>query len=114
MMKEYTPKQAALLLLNYLHTKESWSTFTDDFSAFMRQHGVEWERTEFLLYHMENEGLIRYLGKDRYWIQMTRKGNQFRKTRGLTSAGNMKLIGILATIISLLAAIIKITMIWIG
>ena len=45
---------------------------------------------------------------------MTRKGNQFRKTRGLTSAGNMKLIGILATIISLLAAIIKIAMIWIG
>lgn len=113
-MKEYTPKQAALLLLNYLHTKEAWSTYTDDFSAFMRRHGLEWERTEFLLYHLENEELIHYIGIDRYWIQMTRKGNQFRRTHGLTTAGNIKLIGILATIISLVAAIIKIAMIWIG
>ena len=107
--KEYSPQQAALLLLSYLHSQPDWSACIDGFSTYLSEHyGIGWERTEFLLYHIEREGLIVFLGKDRYWIQMTAKGNQFRRMRGITSLSFGKMAGVIGGIIGAIGTILTI------
>lgn len=97
------------MLLAYLHSQPDWSACIDGFSTYLReQYGIEWERTEFLLYHMEKEGLIVYLDKDRYWIQMTTKGNQFRRMRGITGMSLGKMVGVIGGIIGAIGTILTI------
>lgn len=104
--KEHTPQQAALLLLTYLHSQPDWSACIDGFSTYLSErHGIGWERTEFLLYHMEREGLIVFLGNDRYWIQMTVKGRKYLRWKGskLADVNWMKVgISVAASIVATL------------
>lgn len=106
-----TPRQGMLLLLQYLSEKNDWSTYTDDYSAFLKQYGIEWEHTEFMLYHMEQEGLIVFLGKDRYWIQMTEKGNKYlaRKGKDVTTRDIIiKVLKVTGSIIGIIGTILTI------
>lgn len=107
--KECSQRQAALLLLTYLHSQPDWSACIDGFSTHLyERYGFRWERTAFLLCRMEQEGLIVFLGEDRYWIQMTSKGNQLRRMRGITSLSFGKMAGVIGGIIGAIGTILTI------
>lgn len=108
---DHHSRQAILLLLQYLSGKENRSTYTDDFSAYMKQHGIGWEQTEPLLHRMEREGLIIFIGSDRYWIQMTGKGEKYLRWKGKeTTIGTqtMKLLKIIGSVIGTIGTILTI------
>lgn len=100
-------KELALTLLSYLQTKEDESTFTDDYYHYLKASGHSEFVIEQTLANLIQEGYINYRGKDRYWIQLTNKGNLYVKSKGkATLQINWKLIiEIIVAVLGLIAAL---------
>lgn len=83
-------KELALTLLSYLQTKENESTFTDDYYNYLKTVGYSELAIEQIVSTLALEEYINYLGKDRYWIQITGKGSTFVKHKGKTGNYDLK------------------------
>lgn len=101
-------KTIALSLLVYLTTKDG-STFTDDYYHHLKTQGYSAFDIEMTVERLINSGEIIYLGNDKYWIQITTKGeNLIAPQKSIQPYNWKKALEVIAYITGIISALIAI------
>ena len=102
----------AISLLSYLASKDSESTFTDDYYYYLKNKGYREIEIEQTISVLIKEDYICYLGNDNYWIMITERGKNYcspkNKQPKYTTKDKIEIIGAIAGIIGTLIAIISV------